>query len=169
MSETDEPGRQFKRNYKNSHLFVKETISCDFFSLWLFGLCAKGFAFDLLWFSNCSSSLQRNQRKTEKKLELSNSNWKSFKCISILFKIELSNRKTFLVASRIRTPNLSISIWLRHTNQLSHSALHRHLGQTIMLHNSIGRATWWSRKNRELNLSVTLFSLYDLLLFLLCH
>ena len=36
------------------------------------------------------------------------------KCISILFKIELFNRKTFLVSSIIRTPNLTISIWCWH-------------------------------------------------------
>ena len=46
-----------------------------------------------------------------------------FKYISIFVKIELSNRKTFLVTSRIRIPNLTISIWRRYTNQLSHSAL----------------------------------------------
>ena len=35
----------------------------------------------------------------------------NFKGTSILFKIELSNRKTFLISSRIRTLNLTISIW----------------------------------------------------------
>ena len=35
----------------------------------------------------------------------------------------LSNRKTFFVSSRIQTPNLTISIWRRHNNQLIHSAL----------------------------------------------
>ena len=33
-----------------------------------------------------------------------------FKGTSILFKIELSNRKTIRISSRIRTPNLTISI-----------------------------------------------------------
>ena len=32
------------------------------------------------------------------------------KVLQFLFKIELSNRKTFLVSSWIRTPNLTISI-----------------------------------------------------------
>ena len=40
-----------------------------------------------------------------------------------------------------------------------------------MLYKSIGRATWRSRKNRKLNLSITIFSLviYSSVLILICH